>query len=103
MDEDVVRGVIGPVPGQVDPLASDLEGQALPEGVIWCRPPGVIVTAQQPPGLLVTDASDVPPKQGRGTGVVGVVMGIDEMRHLVADAAGGRNLVHGALDVVTDA
>jgi len=34
--------------------------------------------------------------------VIGVVMGIDEMRHLVADAVGGGDLIHGPLDVVTD-
>src|SRR5689334_7279869 len=30
-------------------------------------------------------------------------MGIDEVRHLVADAVRGRDLVHRSLDVVTDA
>ena len=34
--------------------------------------------------------------------MIGVVMGIDEMRHLVADAVGGGDLIHGPLDVVTD-
>ncbi|HEX4010287.1 MAG TPA: hypothetical protein VHX62_09775 [Solirubrobacteraceae bacterium] len=35
--------------------------------------------------------------------MIGVVMRIDEMRHRVADAVGGGDLVHGALDVVTEA
>ena len=34
--------------------------------------------------------------------MIGVVMRIDEMRHLVADAVGGGDLVDGPLDVVTD-
>ena len=34
--------------------------------------------------------------------MVGVVMGVDEMVDLVADAVGGGDLVDGALDVVAD-
>ena len=34
--------------------------------------------------------------------MIGVVMRIDEMRHLVADAVGGGDLIYGPLDVVTD-
>ena len=34
--------------------------------------------------------------------MIGVVMRVDEMRHLVTDAVGVGDLVHGALDVVPD-
>jgi hypothetical protein len=103
MDEDVVGRVVGAVPGQLDAFASDLEGAAVLEGLFWWGPGGVVVAEQQFPRLLVPDASDVPAKQRRRAGVIGVVMGIDEMRHLVADAMGGGDLIHGPLDVVTDA
>ena len=102
MDEDVVRRMIGAVPSQLDAVASDLEGAAVLEGLFWWGPRRVVVTEQQLPRLLVPDASDVPAEQRGRAGVIGVVMGIDEMRHLVADAVGGGDLVHGPLDVVTD-
>ena len=46
MDEDVVRRVIGAVPGQLDALASDLEGATVLEGLFWCGPGGVVVAEQ---------------------------------------------------------
>jgi hypothetical protein len=103
MDEDVVRRVVGAVPGQLDPLASDLDGAAILEGLFRCGPRGIVVTEQQLPRLLVPNAGDAPAEQRRRAGVVGVVMRIDEMGHLVADAVGGRDLVHRPLDVVADA
>src|SRR3982074_2470660 len=42
MDEDVVRRVIGAVPGQLDALASDLKGAAVLEGLFWCGPRGIV-------------------------------------------------------------
>src|SRR6266700_2811008 len=101
MDEDVVRRVIGAVPGQLDPFASDLEGEAVLEGLFRWGPRRVVVAEQQVPRLLVPDASDVPAEQRGRAGVIGVVMGIDEMRNLVAGAVGGGDLIHGPLDVVT--
>ena len=46
MDKDVVRRVIGAVPGQLDALASDLESAAVLEGFFWCGPRGVVVAEQ---------------------------------------------------------
>ena len=46
MDEDVVGRVIGAVPGELDPLASDLEGAAVLEGLFWWGPLRVVVTEQ---------------------------------------------------------
>jgi hypothetical protein len=48
------------------------------------------------------DANDVRAEQARRTGVVGVVMRVDEVRHLVADAVRSGDLVYGPLDVVAD-
>jgi hypothetical protein len=47
-------------------------------------------------------AGDVLVEQGRCAGVVGVVVGVDEVGHLVADAVCRRDLVDGALNVVAD-
>ena len=62
------------MPGQVDALASNIEGAAVQEGLFGCGSRGVIVTEQQLPRLLVPDADDVSSEQRRGAGVVGVVM-----------------------------
>ena len=75
MNVDVVRRVIGAVPGQLDPLAPDLQGVAVGEGHLRYRPGRVVVPQQEPPGLLVPDAGHVPAEQrGRGA-VVGVMVG----------------------------
>ena len=66
------------------------------------RPRRVVVAQQQPPGLLVSDAGDVLVEEGRRAGVVGVVVRVDEVRDLVADAVGRGDLVDGPLDVVAD-
>jgi hypothetical protein len=50
----------------------------------------------------VPDAHDVVAKQFRGSGVVGVVVGVDQMGHGVTDALGRRHLVHCPPQVVTD-
>ena len=102
VDEDVVRRVIGAVPGELDALASDLESAAVLEGLFRRGPCGVVVAQQELPRLLVPDAGDVPAEQRGRAGMIGVVVGVDEMRHLVADAVGGGDLVHRALDVVAD-
>ena len=65
-------------------------------------PGRVVVAQQQPPRLLVSDAGDVLVEEERRAGVVGVVVRVDEVRDLVADAVRGGDLVDGALDVVAD-
>ena len=102
VDDDVVGRVVGAVPGQVDALAADLEGAAVLERLLVRRPGRVVVAQQQPPRLLVPDAGDVLVEQRGRAGVVGVVVRVDEVGDLVADAVGGGDLVDGALDVVAD-
>jgi len=48
------------------------------------------------------DPGDISIEQRRGAGVVGVVVRVDQVGDLVAHAVCGGDLVHGALDVVTD-
>ena len=55
VDEDVVRGVVGAVPRQLDPLAADVQGVAVLEGDVRRRTGRVVVAEQQPPGLGVAD------------------------------------------------
>src|SRR5262249_22951698 len=74
VDVDVVRRVVGAVPGQFDALTANVEGVAIGEGHLRRRPGRVVVPQQQPPGLLVADADHVPVEQRGCTGVVGVVM-----------------------------
>ena len=102
VDEDVVRRVVGAVPGQLDALASDLERAPVLERLLRRGPRGVVVAQQQLAGLLVPDARDASVEQRGCAGVVGVVVGVDEVRDPVADAVGGGDLVDRALDVVTD-
>ena len=45
-DKDVVRRVIGAVPGQLDALAPHLEGTAVLEGFLWRGPCGIVVAEQ---------------------------------------------------------
>jgi hypothetical protein len=102
VDDDVVGRVVGAVPGQVDALAADLEGATVAEGLFVRRPRRVVVAQQEAPGLLVSDARDVLVEQRRRAGVVGVVVRMDEVDHLVADAVCRCDLVDGSLDVVAD-
>ena len=102
VDDDVVGRVVGAVPGQVDPLAADLERAAILEGLLVRGSRRVVVAQQQAPGVLVPDAGDVLVEEGRCAGVVGVVVRVDEMSDLVADAVGRRDLVDGPLDVAAD-
>ena len=102
VDDDVVGRVVGAVPGQVDPLAADLERAAVLERLLVRRPGRIVVAQQEAPGLLVPDAGDVLVEQGRCAGVVGVVVRVDEVGDLVADAVCRRDLVDGPLDVVAD-
>ncbi len=59
VDQDVVGRVVGAVPGEVDPLAADLERAAVLEGLLVRRTCRVVVAQQQVSGLLVPDARDV--------------------------------------------
>ena len=102
VDDDVVGRVVGAVPGEVDPLAADLEGSTVLERLFVRRPGRVVVAQQEAPGLLVPDAGDVLVEQRRRAGVVGVVVRVDEVSDLVADAVCRRDLVDGPLDVVAD-
>src|ERR1700722_9499583 len=102
VDVDVVRRVVGPVPGQFDPLAADFQGVAVGEGHVRYGAGGVIVAQQQSPGLLVADADDVPAEQRGRSLVVCVVVRVDQVGDLVGQAAGGGDLVHGTPDVMAD-
>src|SRR6266542_3804723 len=48
VDVDVVRRVVGAVPGQFHALAADLEGVTVGEGHFWRWPGRVVVAEQQP-------------------------------------------------------
>ena len=92
------------VPCQASSIRSPPISQraAILEGLLRCGPRRVVVAQQQVARLLVADAGDAVVEQRGGAGVVGVVVGVDEVGHLVADAVGGGDLVDGPLDVVTD-
>jgi hypothetical protein len=100
--DDVVGRVIRTVPGQVDPLAADLEHAAVLERLFIGWPGRVVVAQQEAPGLLVSDARDVLVEEEGCAGMVGVVVRVDEVGDLVAHAVCRRDLVDGPLDVVAD-
>src|ERR1700733_10587144 len=102
VDVDVVRGVVGAVPGQFDPLAADFQGVAVGEGHVWDGAGGVTVAQQQSPGLVVADADDIPAEQRGRSLVVCVVVRVDHVGDLVGQAVCGGDLVHGTPDVVAD-
>src|SRR6266542_1991002 len=51
----VVGRVVGAVPRELDPLATDLQGPAVAEGLLRCGSGRVVVPEEEPPGLLVPD------------------------------------------------
>src|SRR5262249_58661725 len=59
VDVDVVRRVVGAVPGQLHPLPAHLQGVTVGEGDLRRGAGRVIVAQQQPPGLFVPDAGAV--------------------------------------------
>src|SRR5689334_4018290 len=102
VDVDVVRRVVGAVPGQLDALPAHLQGVAVGEGDLWCGPGRVVVALQPALGFLVADADDVAAEQRGRAGVVGVVVGVDQVGDGVGRAVGGGDLVHGAAQVGAD-
>jgi hypothetical protein len=102
VDVDVVGRVVGAVPGQLDPFPADLQGVAVGEGLGRGGPGRVVVAPQQPPGLGVADADHAGVEQRGRAGMVGVVVGVDEVGDGVGDAVGGGDLVDGPLQVVAD-
>jgi hypothetical protein len=102
VDVDVVRRVVRTVPRQLDAFTADLQGAAVGEGLFRRRLGRVTVAQQEPPGLLVPDADHVAPEQQGRTGVVGVVVSVDQVGHRVAHPLGGGDVVHGPLQVVAD-
>ena len=102
VDVDVVRRVVGAAPGQFDALSPDLESVGIGEGHVGQRTGRVVVPAQKPASLLVPDPDDVPEERG-GRAVVGVVMGVDQVRHGAGDAFGGGDLIDSPLQVMADA
>ena len=90
------------MPGQLDALSAYLQRVAVAEGHLRHRPGRVVVPEQQPAGLLVPDPDDILEQRG-GRAVVGVVMGVDQVRHGVADALRGGDLVDRPPQVMADA
>jgi len=63
MNVAVVRGVVGTVPGQVDPLPADAQRVAGVERDVGHGPGRVVLLGQQPPGLSLADPGHVPAEQ----------------------------------------
>jgi hypothetical protein len=103
VDVDVVGGVVGAVPRQVDPLPADVQRAVSLERHVGHRPGRVVLACQQRLGLDVPDPDHVRAEQRGGAEVVGMVVRVDDVGHLVGHAVGGRDVVDGALQVVPDA
>jgi hypothetical protein len=93
---------LGPCQASSMRSPGDVQGAAVREGLGRRGPGRVVVAQQQPAGLLVADADHAWVEQRGRAGVVGVVVGVDQVRHFVADAVGGGGLVDGPLQVVAD-
>src|ERR1019366_2134473 len=102
MDVNVVRRVVGSVPGQLDALSAYLQRVPVGEGHVRAGPGRVVVPEQKPAGFLVPDPDDILEQRG-GPAVVGVVMGVNQVRHGVADALRGGDLVDSPPQVMADA
>src|SRR5580704_9596405 len=59
-------------------------------------PGWVVLLGEQPPRLSVPDPGHVTAEQRRGAQMVGVVVGVDDVGHLVRHAVGRGDLVDGA-------
>ena len=94
--------MVGAAPGQFDPLAADLQRVVVAKGHLGHGPGRVIVADEKPASLLVPDPGHVVEQRG-GPAVVGMVVGVNQVRHGVADALGGRDLVDSPAQVVPDA
>src|SRR5262249_36632977 len=103
VDVDVVRRVVGAVPGQLGALTPDLQGVPVGQAPRGRRRGGALAPLQQPAGLLRPDAAHVPAEQRGGAGVVGVVVRVDEVRQGAAHAVGGRDLIDRPPQVAADA
>ncbi len=95
--------MVGAVPGQLGALAADLEGVVVGEGDLRRRAGRVVVPLQPTLGFLVPDADHVPVEQGGRAGVVGVVVGVDQVRDPVGHAVGGGDLIHRQTQVWAEA
>ena len=73
------------------------------EGDLRGRAGRVVVPLQPTLGFLVPDADHVPVEQRGRAGVVGVVVGVDQVGHRVGHAVGGGDLVDGPPQVGADA
>jgi hypothetical protein len=74
-----------------------------PEGLFRRRFCRVVVAEQQAARLLVPDANNVLAENRGRAGMVGVVVGVDEVGHLAAHAVGHGDFDHGSFEVVADA
>ena len=92
----------GPWKASSTPLAADVQGVGVGEGHLGRGPGRVVVPQQEPAGFLVADADDVVAKQAGRSGVVGAVVGVDQMGHAVGHPFRGGDLVHGSAKVVAD-
>jgi len=81
-------------------LPADHEVGLVLEGLLVRRPRRIVVAQQQGARLFVPDARSVLVEQRCRADVVGVVVRVDEVVDLVADAVLRRDLVDRALDVV---
>jgi len=88
--------------GLAHALAADLERAPVLEGLLVRGSGRIVVAQQQPARLLVPDPGHVLVEQRRCADVVAVVVRVDEVVDLVADAVGSGDLVDRALDVVAD-
>jgi hypothetical protein len=79
-----------------------LKGVAVLEGDVGERPGRVVFEGQDRLCLSLANAHHVVAEQRRGAEVVGVVVGVDDVGHLVGHVIAVRDRVNGALQVVPD-
>ena len=101
VDEDVVRRVVGAVPGQLDALTADVQGVRSAKVTSGAGRAGSLSRSSSRRVSSCPTRTTSSEQRGRA-GVVGVVMGVDQVRHLVGHAVGGGDLVDGPLEVVAD-
>ena len=101
-DEDVVRGVIGPVEGEFQRLASHCQGVAVLERHLRWWAVRVVVAQQQGAALAVADPYHIRAEQGRCPDVVGVGVRVDQVRDLAGPAVGLGDRADRAQQVVAD-
>ena len=74
VDVDIVRRVVGTMPGQFDALATNLQGAVVLKRFLRGGPCSVVIPQQELPRFLMADANNFIVEERGGAGMVGMMV-----------------------------